>query len=170
MKTKKLALAIGVMVMAGGALAQSTSMEISASVAPTCAVSQNKALDFGSLDMLTGAAQSSIANHANGKVDAICTKGSPSPTFTYTSTNTSGENFRLIGTNGEFITYTLHQDENATLSAVVAHGTAVAHPEFSADGEVQQLNLSAEILPIHKNGTSVQSYGDTITINANFGA
>lgn len=173
MNMNKLAVAIGAMVMASGAWAtdnSSSTMGTSASIAAECAVGNAVAMNFGPLEMLTGtAAQSSTDSTkvSGGTFAAICTNGTPVPKLTFTSANEDETGtFRLIGTNGEFIAYGL---KDGTNTVTIAHNFAAAFVGLAADGETKNLALIGRIIPGEKNGKSVQSYGDLITITSSFG-
>ncbi|KAI3603852.1 hypothetical protein D8I24_2789 (plasmid) [Cupriavidus necator H850] len=124
---------------------------------------------FSNLTMLdlSTATQTTADSTAASTFPAICTNGTGSPTFTYTSANTSGTDFRFIGGTDAavFITYTLYPSADGTGTAIVG-GNAVAHPDFTADGTTKTLNLSAKILAAAKAAKKVQTYSDTITITA----
>jgi spore coat protein U-like protein len=165
----KAAMALAVVVISGAAQATdsgSGQLNVSASIAPECTVAQNVAINFSNLRMLNGAAQSSTDDIANGSVNAICTNGTPSPQFRYTSANNA---FQLKGGSdaSQLISYSLYQNDTATGSPV-SYNTDVAHPDFVADGTVKMLNLSARIIPADKNGKPVQAYSDTITVTTSF--
>jgi hypothetical protein len=168
-KFNKVAMAVAVVAMSGAAHATdsgSGQLNVSATIAPECTVAQNVAINFSNLNMLNGAAQSSSDDVATGSVNAICTSGTPSPQFRYTSANTA---FQLKGGTDatQLIAYSLYQNDTATGTAVT-YNTDVAHPDFTADGTVKVLNLSARILPTDKNGKTVQAYSDTITVTTSF--
>jgi spore coat protein U-like protein len=167
----KLALAIGALVVAGGAWAvnDTSTMGSTATVAKECAVGNGGGLSFGTLEMLnlTSAAQTTVDSVAASTFPAICTNGTTAPTFTYVSANTTGTNFRLKGvtTATEFIAYTPYPSADASLTAIVG-AAATAHPAFTADGTTNTLDLSAKILAADKAAKLVQAYSDTITITA----
>lgn len=177
MKTKmsKLALAVGALMMAGGAMAatdDTSTMGATASVAAACTVGAGTEITLGSLEMLTAdGTQTGVDTTANATFPAICTKGTAYPKFSYISINAeSTTDFRLKGGTvlTEFITYTPYPTSGGTGTAIVG-AAPVAHPAFTANGVSQSLALSAKILAIDKAGKSVQSYSDTITITASFG-
>ncbi len=175
MKMRKLALVVGTLVMAGGAMAADTStMGATASVAAACTVGAGTDIALGSLVMLTAdGTQTGVESFSVGTTfPAICTKGTPTPKFTFVSANpATSTDFRLMGGTdaSEFIAYTPYPSLDATGTAIV--GTeAVAYPGFTANGVSQPLALSAKILATDKAGKSVQSYSDTITITASFGS
>jgi spore coat protein U-like protein len=157
-------------VLASGAASAGT-LDVSASIAPECAVAQTLAINFGNLTMLNGATaqQSAAANVHTGTIDAICTNGTPNPTFQYESANTTGANFQLIGGTdaSQFIAYSVHQDATGA-TAAVTYNTAAAYPGFVADGTTKSLSITAKILPAAKNGKLVQAYSDVITITTSF--
>jgi spore coat protein U-like protein len=172
MKTKisKLALAMGALVMAGGVLADTSTMTSSATVAAGCSVGAGGAIALGALAMLTtDGTQTAADSTAGATFPAICTNGTTSPKFAYVSANGLTGSFRLKGgtTATEFITYTAHPSSNGSGTAV--SGTAAAYTGFTANGVSQSLDLSAKILAADKATKSVQSYSDTITITVSFG-
>ena len=181
MKTKisKLALTIGALMMTGGAMAASgdtSTVGSTATVAADCTVGAGSAIALGTLTMLTTDGTQTTADSTIGATfPAICTNGTTSPKFAYSSANSStgtgvAADFRLIGgtTATEFITYTPYPTSGGTGTAV--SGTAAAHPDFTANGVSQSLALSAKILAADKAKKSVQSYSDTITVTVSFGA
>lgn len=168
-KFNKMAVAIASVLVAGATYAAdsgSGQLNVSANIAAECTVAQNVAVNFSNLHMLNGAAQSSSDDVASGSVNAICTNGTPSPQFRYTSANNG---FQLKGGTDatQLISYSLYQNDTATGSAV-SYNTDVAHPDFVADGTAKLLHLSARIIPADKNGKLVQAYSDTITVTTSF--
>lgn len=162
-------MAVAVVIVSGAAQATdsgSSNLSVSASISPECNVQQNTAINFNNLSMLNGVAQSSTTDVAAGSIDAICTNGTPSPQFRYTSANGA---FQLKGGTDatQLIDYSLFQSSDATGTAVT-YGTDMAHPTFTADGSVHTLALSASIAPSAKSGKSMQSYSDTILVTTSF--
>ena len=162
--------------MTGGVWAQTTTststpstMAVEATIVAECAVANGGVHSFGTLTMLdkSNAQQASADEMTVSTFPAICTNGTASPTFTYVSANTSGADFRLRGatSSAEFITYTPYQNTTANGTAIVG-ATAVAHPDFIANGTTNTLALSARILAADKATKSAQAYSDTITITA----
>jgi spore coat protein U-like protein len=172
-KFTKLAAVLGALVVAGSACAADSgtgTVGVSASIAPECAVAQNTAINFATLSMLdsVNAAPSNADSVQAGAVNAICTTGTPLPTFRYTSANGLANAFRMVGIDTTtFIPYTLHQDGTASLGAVT-YDTAAAHPDFVADGTTNVLPVSARVLAADKAGKAMQTYSDTITITTSF--
>lgn len=171
-KFSKLALAIGALVMAGGAWAvdDTSTIGVSATVEAACSVGAGTAIGLSSLVMITADGTTSTADSvATNTFPAICTNGTTLPKFAYSSANDASGVFQLKGATKatEFIAYTLHQDATGTLAAVAA--TAIAHPDFTANGVSQTLSLAAKIVPTAKNGKLVQAYSDTVTITSSFG-
>lgn len=172
-KMTKLALALGALVMTGGVWAATTydtsTMAVSAAIVAECAVANGGGISFGNLVMLNtaSATQTTVDTTAASTFPAICTNGANSPTFTYASANTTGTDFLLKGstTATEFITYTPYQTNSSSGTAIVG-ATAVAHPDFIANGTTNTLALSARILAADKATKSAQAYSDTITITA----
>ncbi|MFZ3141441.1 spore coat protein U domain-containing protein [Polaromonas sp.] len=172
-KFSKLALAIGALVMAGGAWAATdgSTMEVTASVAAACSVGNGGTMALGAITMLSadGTQTTTDTTAATATFPAICTTGTTAPTFTYVSTNALTGAFRLIGstTATDFITYTLYPSTDGS-GTVIASGTAVAYTGFVIDGTSKNLALSARIAPGAKTGQSVQNYTDTIAITVTF--
>lgn len=169
----KLALAIGALLMAGGAMAatDTSTMEVTASVAAACSVGNGGTMALGAITMLSadGTQTSTDTTAATATFPAICTTGTSAPTFTYDSANVLTGAFRLKGvtTTTEFITYTLYPSNNGS-GTVIASGVAAAYSGFTIDGTSKNLALSARIAPGAKSGQSVQNYADTITITVTF--
>ena len=177
-KMSKLALAIGALVMAGGAWAvpptpagDTSTIGVTATIAAACSVGDST-LAFGNLKMISDFGTQPVEwDTAVNSFLAICTKGTTLPKFSYVSANDAAGVFQLKGvtTATELIAYTLHQDASATLPPVSA-STPIAHPAFIADGQSRGLVLTAKILSSAKAGKSVQSYSDTITVTSSFGS
>lgn len=168
-KMTKLMLALGAMTVAGAAIAagESATIGTSASVVSECAVGNTVPLQFGSLQMLTSAAPSTSASESTGggTFDAICTNGTPSPKFKFTSVNTWFNDYRLKGADGTtYITYSLATSGNTT----IVYGTPVAFSGFEANGSVATLRIKGAIAAADKLGKLVQEYSDTITVTASF--
>lgn len=171
----KLALAIGAMVMAGGAWAvnDTSTMGTTATVGAECAVGNGGGIAFSTLTMLdlANATQTTVDSTAASTFPAICTNGTAAPTFTYVSANAVTTDFRLKGTGAtanDYITYTPYSSVDGTGTAIVGgdattYGGAVP---FVADGTSKTLNLSARIIAADKAAKLVQAYTDTITITA----
>lgn len=171
----KQALAIGALVMAGGAWAinDTSTMGTSATVAAKCAVGDGGGIAFSTLTMLNmaDATQTASDSVATSTFPAICTNGTSAPKFTYVSANALTTDFRLKGTGAtanDYITYTPYSSNDGTGTAIVGgaattYGGAVP---FAADGTTKTLNLSAKILAADKAAKLVQAYTDTITITA----
>jgi len=171
----KLALAIGALVMAGGAMAagsESGTMGTSAAILNECSVGNFSPLAFGTLAMLSNGAQSSAdsASTGGGTFDAICTNGAPTPKLKFTSANTGTGtiNFQLIGTDGSLIVYTLKESSTGGTAAIV-YGTDAAFTGFTATGTTKSLSIAGSITAEQKKAKKVQPYSDTITITSSFG-
>jgi spore coat protein U-like protein len=145
-------------------------MGVSASISAECSVGNTKPLAFGALSMLnTNGAQSTLpsASISGGTFDAICTAGTSNPKLKFHSDNTSGSDFRLVGTtDGAFIVYTLTEADGTT---AIVHNQAAAFGGFTADGTAKtDLTILGKIAPAAKNGKAAQEYTDTITITTSF--
>lgn len=174
MNMNKLALVICAMVMASGAWATdntSSTMGTSASIAAECAVGSAVAMNFGALDMLAGTALRSSAESvkvSGGTFKAICTNGTTAPKLKFTSANGASGTFRLVGATDPsmFIAYVL-KDGTETVT-ITDNAAPAAFVGLDADGATKDLELVGRIFPSAKNGKSVQSYGDTITITSSW--
>ncbi len=167
-KMNKLALAIGALVMSGGAMAANT-FDVSASIAADCVVSTTQAMAFTGLDMLTSSAgQSEEDTTATAKFDAICTNGTDAPTFSFASTK-GVTAFEMTNPDDVAIAYTLHQGSTGAGSNIT-HGAATVFNNFSADGTAQELSVTGKVIPSAKNTKPVGTYGDIVTITAAFTA
>jgi spore coat protein U-like protein len=168
-KISKLALAIGVVVMAGSAMATDSgtgSMDISATISPECSVGTLQELAFGTLSMLANGAVTTADSPGTATFDAICTNGAPSPKFKFVSINTSdGTDFRLQGTDTTtYITYSLKDSANTPITP----NTEAAFGTFAADGITQNLTLNGTIAAADKSAKKVQAYSDIITITTSY--
>lgn len=167
-KLNKLALALGAMVMTGGAMA-ATTFDASASIASECLVATTSAMTFGVLPMLdlAQADRRSVADKpATATFDAICTVGTGSPTLTFTSAS----NTAFLLTNGtDTIAYALHEGTNAVTGTAIAYNTPAAFTGFdSATGAVAHLSLTGVVTAGAKNGKSKGAYSDTLTVTVAF--
>ncbi|MBH2019392.1 MAG: spore coat protein U domain-containing protein [Burkholderiales bacterium] len=170
-KFSKLALAIGALVMAGGAMAAdsgSGTMGISASIVDECSVGNTVALAFGNLAMLTAGAQSATASASTsgGTFDAICTNNTlNTPKLRFSSANTGTSDFRMVGTDTtSYIVYTLA----TAADAAIVYGTDAAFAGFTADGTVKSLTIKGSIAASEKGAKKVQAYSDIITIQSSY--
>jgi len=171
-KLNKLVLAIGVLVAAGGTMAATdgSTMEVTASVAAACSVGNGGTMALGTIAMISAdGTRATTDTSITATFPAICTTGTPAPTFTYASANASATSFRLKGstTATEFITYSLFPSTDSS-GTEIASGTPVAYTGFVIDGSSKALPLSAKILAASKTGQLVQAYTDTITITVTF--
>lgn len=170
----KLALAIGALVMAGGAMAVdsgSGTMAVSAAIVNECSVSTGSPLAFGDLSMLAAGLKSAAASVSigGGAFDAICTSGAPAPKFKFTSLNAGATStFRMIGATdpSQFIAYTLKEASGGT--ADIVYGTAAAFTGFTANGITQNLTIAGSITAGEKETKKVQTYSDTITVLSSY--
>jgi len=172
-KMNKLALAMGALVMAGGAWAAdsgSTAMGTSATIVDECSVGNIAPLAFSDLVMLNAGAQSATASASTGGTfDAICTNNiANTPKLKFSSANAlTTSSFRLVGTDtSTYIVYTLKQ--TGTGATAITHGTEAAFPGFSADGKVKKLAIAGSIAASDKAEKKVQVYSDTITILSSY--
>lgn len=173
MKTKfsKFAAAIAASVLSVSAFATdsgSGTMGVTASIGEECSVGNSVTLAFGQLSMLANGAPSSAASTSvsGGTFDAICTVGTTTPKLKFSSANTSGTNFRLVGADGTtYIVYTLKEAGGTA----IAYNTAAAFTGFAADGATKNLAIAGTIDATEKTGKAKQSYTDTITITSTYG-
>lgn len=173
LKFKKFIIATGAAFLASSACAQDATVGVSATISPECAVT-GTTLTFTKLTMLNTAtaSQSEESDVQAGTVRAICTNGTANVKFIYTSANPDGSDFQLRGADGlTMIKYSLHQDAAATVgNTVTSGGLGAAHPAFQANGEAQNLAISAKIQADDKRAKKVQAYSDTITVTTSFDA
>ena len=166
----KLVLAMGAMAVAAGAMAVdsgSGSLSVSASIAPECAVGNTTSMLFGPITMLSanGSRSESRRTSIGGTFDAICTNGTSAPKLRFTSANTAGNNFRLVGADGStYINYTLDESGGNSIS----HGNDAAFTGLVADGSTKSLQIVGTILPEAKHGKFAQAYSDTIYITSSY--
>ncbi|MGZ5201398.1 MAG: spore coat protein U domain-containing protein [Telluria sp.] len=174
---RKLLLGFTALLAYGAAHASQTdsntgTLSVTTAISPECAVAQKTALNIPQLTMLntsTAAQDTTTDDKAAGALNAICTNGTQTPQFRFSSANTSGSDFRLVGTDATtFIVYTLW--EGATASGTqIAHNTNAAFGTFTADGTQQVLNLSMKVAGADRAGASIQNYSDTITVTTSYG-
>jgi spore coat protein U-like protein len=142
-------------------------MGVSASIAQECSIGNIAPLAFGALGMLNNGAQSSAdsASVTGGTFDAICTAGTNLPKLKFTSANSSGSEFRLLGVDNSYVVYTLKESGGTP----IAYNTAAAFGGFAADGTAMNLAIVGAISAAEKGGKVAQSYSDTITITSSYG-
>jgi spore coat protein U-like protein len=173
LKFKKFVIAAAAAFVATTACAQDATVGVSATITAECAVA-GSTLVFPKLTMLdtVTANQSNVADVQTNNIRAICTNGTPTVNFIYTSENTTGTDFQLRGADGTtLIMYSLHQDPSAAGgNEVISGGPGAVHPAFAADGVAKDLPISAKVLPSEKAGKTVQTYSDTITVTTSFDA
>lgn len=169
-KLGKLALAMGSLMLVGGAMAADSgtgSVVASAQINPECAVGNATALDFSALTMLTaaGAQVSASSTSSGGTFDAICTNGTNSPKLRFTSANSAGSDFRLLGADATtFISYTLAESGGTAIS----HGSDAAFTGLAADGTTKSLRVVGTVTAAAKSAKLIQLYADTITITSSY--
>lgn len=169
----KVAIALAASVMSAGAFAgggdgsPSATMGVTATISPECSVGNTTTLAFGILSMLSNGAQSTaISESSGGTFDAICTSGTSTPQLKFTSLNTSGSDFRLVGTDTTtYIVYTLKEGSGGT---AIAHDTAASFTGFTADGTTKSLAVKGTISASEKHEKAQQGYTDTITITSSY--
>jgi spore coat protein U-like protein len=172
-KLNKFTMTVAALLVSGAACADTSgtgTLGVSAVIAPECAVAQDVAIDFSTLSMLdsANAAPSAADSVHSGSMKAICTNGTPSPQFSYDSTNGSGATFRLVGLDATtFIPYSLFQGTDETGTAVV-YNTPMSYAGFVANGATQVLPMAAKIAFADKQGKANQTYSDTINITTSF--
>lgn len=167
MRFKKLVAATAVALVSMGAFADSATMDVSASIAAECSVGNAVALDFGTLSTLSNGGTSSAASTSTGggTFDVICTNGSPTPLLAFTSENSSGSDFVLLGADGSSkIPYTLKESGGTP----IAYNTAAAFTGLAADGATHNLAIVGSIAASDRNGKLAQAYTDQITITSSF--
>lgn len=170
-KLTKLALAVGSMAIAAGAMATdsgSGSINVTASIAPECAVGNTTAMLFGSMTMLsaTGARTTSSRTSIGGTFDTICTNGTSTPKLRFTSPNAAGNSFRLVGADGStYIRYTLEESGRGN---AISPGNDATFTGLAADGSTKSLQIIGTITADAKHGKSVQTYSDTIYITSSY--
>jgi spore coat protein U-like protein len=168
----KILAAFSVALLSVGAFAagNEATMDVSASIAAECAIGNTAALAFGALSMLDNVGPTALASTSisGGTFDAICTTGTSAPKVKFTSKNTSGSDFRLLGADGTTpIVYTLTEANGTT---AIAHDQPAAFGGFTADGTAKKdLAIIGKIAASEKGGKAVQSYSDIITITSSFG-
>lgn len=175
MKTKisKFAIAIAAAMLCAGAFAAPTAsgsgtMGVTASIGDECSVGSAVVLGFGQLAMLANGATSTVASasQSGGTFDAICTNGTSTPQLKFSSANTSGTDFRLVGADTTtYIVYTLAESGGTA----IAYNTAAGFTGFSADGSAKSLAIVGAIAASEKTGKAKQAYSDTITITSTYG-
>lgn len=173
-KMKKLALALGAMALAGGAMADNDNATFiaSANIASECVVGNTSAMAFGALTMLDASSggRSADDNTKTATFDATCTNGTLLPTLKFVSTNGGGSAFKMKhGTAADLITYTLYEGTTDSGTSI-ADATAAAYTGLTADGAVKNLSVTGKVAAVDKNGKPIGAYSDTVTITVGFTA
>jgi spore coat protein U-like protein len=168
---KKIIAAAAIALVSAGAFATDSgdaTMGVTASIAQECSIGNTVTLDFGQLSMLSnGSATSAASNSASGGTfDAICTSGTTTPKLKFSSANSSGTDFRLVGAdNSTYMVYTLAESGGTS----IAYNTPAAFTAFAADGAKHSLAIAGSIAASEKSGKPQQNYSDTITITSTYG-
>jgi spore coat protein U-like protein len=170
-KFNKLGAAFAVVLVSASAFATDSGqgqMQVTASIGEECSIGNAATLDFSALSMLSNGAPSTAASlsASGGTFDAICTAGTTTPKLKFSSANTSGSDFRLVGADGTtFIVYTLAESGGTA----IAYNTAASFTGFDADGTTKSLAITGSIAAGEKTGKAKQLYSDTITITSTYG-
>jgi spore coat protein U-like protein len=171
MKFNKFAAAFAAALLSVSAFATDSgfgNMGVTASIAEECSVGNTVTLDFGQLALLNNGAASNAASNSigGGTFDAICTAGTTTPKLKFSSANTGGSDFRLVGADGTtYIVYTLAESGGTE----IVYDTPAAFSGFSADGAAKNLAITGSISATEKAGKAKQVYTDTITITSTYG-
>ncbi|MDB5953659.1 spore coat protein U domain-containing protein [Ramlibacter sp.] len=173
MKTKisKFAIAFAAAMLSVGAFATdsgSGTMGVTASIGDECSVGNAAVLGFGQLSMLANGSPSTAASASTsgGTFDAVCTSGTTTPKLKFSSANSSGTDFRLVGAvTTTYIVYTLAEAGGNA----IAYNTVASFTGFSADGTTKSLAIVGAIASSEKTGKAKQAYSDTITITSTYG-
>lgn len=149
----------------GGITGLTTSFNVEATVAPGCVVGSATTMSFGTLKMLdtdTGGL-SANTDTATADFNATCTNGTLAPQLKFTSQNSTGTGFRMIG-DTDVMSYSL-RDNNGT---PIAHDTFAQFADLVANGTLQKLSVTGVIAPSDKAAKAIGTYGDTVTIAVTF--
>lgn len=172
MKIKLRLIAAGALLAAGlptGVYAQVTSpqtttLNVSATVASICQLSAPGNIAFGSV-------QAGSTANASGSVTVTCNRGA-TVSATTTSLNASGSQKRMqIGATGEFLNYQVWQPDLAALGACAAvqtdwTGSLVMTTLWSASGGARVIPVCATTTPTNTNAAGI--YNDTLTVSVTF--
>ena len=174
MKTKmsKLALAVGALMMAGGAIAatDTSSITSTATIAKACVVGSPTAMAFGSLALLdadTGKVVITGNNDAVGKFFTACTNGATDVTYSFAGVAETG--FAMLS-GSDTIVYTLFSDSGRT-TPITKSIAAVSgdFAGFAADGEDHELSIYGRVVLADNVAKPVSAnYTDAITVTVTY--
>lgn len=170
-KMTKLALALGALVVAGGAMAatDTADLTVNAQIDKACVVGTPTTMAFGSLALLdagTGKVVTTGNDDAVGKFFTACTNGSTGVTYSFTGTAATGF---AMAKDADTIAYTLFSDAGRTTS--IARGTAAVSGDFdgfAADGANHELSLYGRVALADQVAKPVGAYSDTVTITVTY--
>lgn len=172
MKNKLRLIAAGTLLATGlptGAYAQVTSpqtttLNVSATVASICQLSAPGNIAFGSV-------QAGATANAAGSVTVTCNRGA-TVSATTTSANASGTQKRMrIGVSSDYLDYQVWQPDLAALGACAAVQTDWTNPLamttlWSASGGSRVIPVCATTTPSNTNAAG--TYNDTLTVSVSF--
>lgn len=172
MKSKLRLIAAGALLAAGLPTAayaqvtspQTTTLNVSATVASICQLSAPGSIAFGSV-------QAGSTANASGSVTVTCNRGATVSAAT-TSLNASGPQKRMqIGATGEFLNYQVWQPDLAALGGCAAAQTDWVNPLvmttlWQASGGARVIPVCATTTPSDANAAGI--YNDTLTVSVTF--
>lgn len=143
---------------------QTTTLNVSATVASICQLSAPGNIAFGSV-------QPGVTANAQGSVTVTCNKGA-TVSATTASTNVSGTQKRMrIGATTDYLDYQVWQPDLAALGACAATqtdwtGSLSMSSLWSAAGGPKVIPVCATTTPSNTNATG--TYNDTLTVSVTF--
>ena len=143
---------------------QSTTLNVSATVASICQLSAPGNIAFGTV-------QAGSTANTSGSVTVTCNKGAI-VSATTTSTNASGAQKRMqLGSTGEFLNYTVWQPDLANLGGCAATQTdwnaaLTLTSLWTAAGGPKVIPVCATTTPSGTNASG--TYTDTLTVAISF--
>lgn len=167
----KLALAMGALVMAGGAMAgtDTATLTATASIDKACVVGTPTTMAFGSLALLdatTGKVVTSGNKDAVGKFFTACTNGSTGVTYSFAGAAATGF---AMDSGTDTIIYTLFSDSSRT--AALTKTTAADSADFAgfaADGADHELSVFGRVDLASNVAKPVAAYTDDVLVTVTY--
>ncbi|MDB5886089.1 MAG: hypothetical protein JWR74_2260 [Polaromonas sp.] len=167
----KLVLTVVVVLAANGAMAaiDTTTMNVTASIAKACVVGTPTEMAFGTLALIDAASGLAVTTgnaDAVGTFSTTCTTGATGVTFTFAGAAAAG--FALTG-GATTINYSLFSDTNRAVPLV--RGTAAGSggfAGFAADGASHVLSVYGRIDLAANVAKPVASYSDSVLVTVTY--
>ena len=143
---------------------QTTTLNVSATVASICQLSAPGNIAFGNVQAGTPA-------NASGSVTVTCNKGATVTATTTSLNNSAGQKRMQLGSSGEFLNYTVWQPDLANLTGCAStqndwNAALALTSLWTTAGGPKQIPVCATTTPVNTNPSGV--YTDTLTVSISF--